>query len=229
MSGQATLGFTGGGPMISFRVNPDNINWDWQMITNVEDTIGGRVIQVLGAYLNNISVTGSLGQDHSTPDGVSWRQAEAFLAMVQHIMHYQSRDANKQSEMHPPAIFTYPDYGWRFQCYVASLDDADSPGTSIVMTPGKPNQRYQLSLFIVDDVSEKLIKAGESNGVINQKAAAAVNAYMARISDGIGWHFSQYNGPITSSLGPATKAPSKPVTVHQQSGNRVGPGGLPSA
>jgi hypothetical protein len=216
--GQASLGFTGGGPIVTFRVNPDNIYWDWQILTNTIETIGGRVIQVIGAYLNDLIITGSLGQDHSTPEGVSWRQAEAFLSLIQQIMEYQSRDSNQQNLMHPPAVFSYPPLGWRFNCYVEALDDADSPGTSIVMSPGKFNQRYQLSLFIVDDASEALVKAGESNGVVNQKAAAAINAYMARISNGIGWHFSQYNGPITSNSGPTVKAPTAVVPVNPKGG-----------
>jgi hypothetical protein len=210
---QATLGFAGG-PAVTFRVNPDNIYWNWTINTNVIETIGGRVIQVIGAYLDNLIVTGSLGQDHSTPQGVSWRQAEAFLKIITQIMEYQSRDSRQQDKMHPPAIFTFPSKGWRFQCYVLGLDDADSPGTSIVMTPGKFNQRYELALFIVDDASETLVKAGESNGVINQKQAAAIQAYMARISNGIGWQFTQYNGPVSSAppTAKATRAPSGAVT-----------------
>lgn len=208
--GQATLGFAGG-PGVAFRIDPESIDWNWSVITNVIDTIGGRVIQILGAYLDNLTITGSLGQDHSTAEGVSWRQAEAFLKIVTRIMNHQSADSRQQDLMHPPAIFSYPPKNWRFRCYVMGLEDADGGG-SIVLSPGKFNQRYTLTLFIVSEGSDALVKAGESNGVINKKAEEAVAAYMARISDGIGWHFSQFNGhTVATPSGKSKKTTSKSV------------------
>jgi hypothetical protein len=189
--GTATLGYPGG-PMAAFRVDPESIKWTFEVITNVIDTIGGRVIQIIGSQLQDMVVTGSFGQDRSTPDGESWRQAEAFLQVITTIMEKQAADSNDQAKMSPPPVFSYPPLGWKFSAYIKDFSDADSPGTSIEMTPGKFNQRWQLTLFLVQDASAALIQAGESNGVINQQAAAAVNAYMARISDGIGWSYSRY-------------------------------------
>lgn len=196
--GHATLGFTGG-PSVAFRLDPEDIEWDFQVITNVIETVGGRVIQVLGSYLNNLTVVGSFGQDHSTPEGESWRQAEAFLKLVGNLMNYQSRDSNQQDKMQPPAIFSYPPRGWRFRCYIDSLTDANGNGASLYMTPGTINQRYILSLFIVQDASDSLVTAGTSNGVLNKKAEQAIAAYMARISAGVGWHFSVYTGVSVAS------------------------------
>lgn len=190
--GHATLGFASG-PSIAFRIDPDSIDWNFQIITNVIETVGGRVVQVIGSYLNNLTIRGSFGQDHSTRRGESWRQAEAFLNLITLIMEHQSADANQQAKMSPPAIFSYPPKGWRFQCYVDSLTDANG-SNSIVMTPGTINQQYVLSLFIVQDASESLVVAGTSNGVLSRKAEAAINAYMARISSGIGWTSSVYTG-----------------------------------
>jgi hypothetical protein len=196
--GTATLGFAGG-PAVAFRIDPDAIDWNFEVLTSVTETIGGRVIQVIGSRLEDMTVTGSFGQDHSTPQGESWRQAEAFLSMIQQIMDFQSSDATDQTQMHPPAVFTYPPKNWRFNVYVKGFDDADNPGTSIVMTPGKFNQRWQLTLFIVQDSSTALVQAGESNGVLDTQAQAAIAAYMARISAGIGWTFSQYTGLANST------------------------------
>jgi hypothetical protein len=192
--GTATLGFAGG-PAIVFRLDPESIGWNWQILTNVVDTIGGRVIQVTGAWLDDLTVEGSFGQDHSTPDGESWRQAEAFLRLVTALMEFQARDSNQQDLTHPPAIFTFPEKGWRFQVYIKDFSDADGGG-SVVLAPGKFNNRYQLTLFIVQDASASLVQAGTTNGVISQKSEEAIAAYFARISDCVGWHFSQYNGPV---------------------------------
>ena len=187
------------------------MEFNFEILTNVVETIGGRVIQVIGSYLDDLKVTGSFGQDHSTPDGVSWRQAEAFLLLIQKIMEAQSADANQQALMSPPAVFTYPPKGYRFNCYVKALDDADNPGTSIVLTPGKFNQRYQLTLFIVQDSSTQLVQAGSSGDIIGAQSEAAVAAYMARISDGIGWSFSQYTG--VSGGANATKPAAAPTAA----------------
>jgi hypothetical protein len=201
--GTATLGYPGG-PAVAFRIDPESISWNWQVITNVVETIGGRVIQVIGAYLDDLTVSGSLGQDHRSVHGSeSWIQANRFLDVVTRIMESQSRDANKQSLMHPPAVFSYPPKHWRFQVYVKALTDPDG-GSSVILRPGKFNQRYTLSLFIVQDASEALVKAGTTNGVFSRKAYDAVSAFMARISDGIGWHYTQFNGQATGTL------PTKP-------------------
>jgi hypothetical protein len=204
-----------GGPAVTFRIDPENILWSFEILTNVVETIGGRVIQIIGSYLDDLTVSGSFGEDHSTSKGESWRQAEAFLLMIQQIMEAQSADANQQKMMQPPAVFTYPPKNYRFNVYVKSLDDADNPGTSVVMTPGKFNQRYNLTLFIVQDASTALVQAGSSNGVVGQQADAAVAAYMARISDGIGWKFSQYTGVSggASTIKPkAAATPKKAAT-----------------
>ena len=197
--GTATLGYPGG-PSVAFRLDPELISWNWSVITNVEETIGGRVIQVIGAYLDDLTVQGSLGQNHADPaGGQSWQEAEKFLAVVTQIMEVQSADATRQQRMHPPAVFTYPPKNWRFQVYVKALADPDGQ-SSVILTPGKANQRYSLTLFIVQDASTALIKAGTTNGVFSQKAYDAVSAFMARISDGIGWKFTTFNGQVYGTL-----------------------------
>jgi hypothetical protein len=76
--------------------------------------------------------------------------------------------------------------------YVKDFSDANNPGTSIVLSPGIFNQRYTLTFFIVQDASTSLVQAGESNGVISQQAAMAIDAYMSRLSAGIGWSYNEY-------------------------------------
>lgn len=199
--GTATLGYPGG-PAVAFRIDPDLISWHWEVLTNVIETIGGRVIQVLGARLDDLTVQGSFGQDHADRSGgQSWQLAENFLTVITRIMEAQAADSNQQGRMHPPAVFNYPAKGWRFSVYVKALTDPDNNGSSIVLTPAKANQRYALSLFIVQDGSAALVKAGTTNGAFSQKAYDAASAFMARIADGIGWHFTAYNGQVTGIIG----------------------------
>jgi hypothetical protein len=209
--GTATLGYPGG-PAVAFRIDPESISWNWQVVANVIETIGGRVIQIIGAYLSDMTVSGSLGQDHkNASSGESWQQANEFLRLVTKIMEFQSQDSNQQGVMHQPAVFSYPPKNWRFNVYVKALTDPDAD-TSVQLRPGKFNQRYTLTLFLVQDASSALVKAGTTNGVFSQKAYDAVAAFMARISDGIGWSFTQYNGQATGTLPSATTTPGGKTT-----------------
>jgi hypothetical protein len=202
LMGTATLGYPGG-PSIAFRVDPDLIDWTWAVQTNVVETIGGRVIQVLGARLEDLTVQGSFGQDHSNATtGESWQQAQAFLTVITAIMEQQSADSNTQALMHPPAVFSYPPKGWRWNVYVKSLTDPDGDN-SVIFAPGKANQRYVLTLFPVLE-SSALVPAGTVDGSLAQQSQQAVTAFMARISDGVGWTANQYTGIYTGTLTPGT-------------------------
>jgi hypothetical protein len=171
-------------------------------LTNVVETIGGRVIQVLGARLDDLTVQGSLGEDRAVSAGESWELAQAFLTTVTAIMEAQSADSNTQALMHPPAVFTYPPKGWRWNVYVKALTDPDG-GNSLILKPGKSNQRYSLTLFIVQE-SSALIPAGTVDGALAQQSSQAVAAFMARISDGVGWTANKYTGIYTGTLTPGT-------------------------
>jgi hypothetical protein len=194
--GLATLGFSDG-PKITFRIDPNAIDWKWSVQTAVTETVGGRVIQVVGAYLDDLVVQGSFGQDHSAgSQGESWRQAEAFFKTISAIMEFQSKDSTKPGLMHRPAIFTYSPKNWRFSVYVKDFSDPDGGG-SITHSVGKFAHNYSLTLFIVEELSDALVVAGTSHGVLSKKRAQAIEEYVSRISDGIGWHFSEYNGHVT--------------------------------
>lgn len=199
--GTATLGYPNG-PSAAFRVDPDLIEWSWKVHSNVIDTIGGRVIQVLGAHLEDLTVQGSLGQNHADKaTGESWQQAQAFLTTVTAIMEQQASDATDNALMHPPAVFTYPPRGWRWNVYVKGLADPDG-GNSLVLKPGRANQRYVLTLFIVNESSALTAAGTGAAGALAQQSQQAVAQFMARISDGVGWTANKYTGIYTGSATP---------------------------
>ncbi len=185
--GFASLGFDDG-PSITFRVDPESVEWGFKINTTVIPTVAGRVVQVLGATLSDMTVTGKYGQNVKAGlDGQSWKQAEAFAKKIQEIQSWQSRDSREFGKMHVPAIFNYAPKNWRFQVYVKSL--ADSRGGSVTHQSGRFSYDYALTLFIVDAISDDL-------EVLKGPKAQAVDQYIARISNGIGWHFSQFNGQV---------------------------------
>jgi hypothetical protein len=210
--GVASLGFASG-PSMTFRIDPTSIDYNYQIQTSVTNTVGGRVIQVMGAVLSDITVAGSLGENHSVPAaalgqehaGVGWKLAEAFFSQIQAMMLFQAKDATTspnagQQAVLKPATFNYAPKGLRFQCYIKSVVDPDGDGTSAVTHKvGRANYRYVLTLFPVQPQSVGLVQAGSSNGVLDAAKASAIDAYVNRISQGIGWRFTAYNGGSTPS------------------------------
>lgn len=199
--GTATLGYPGG-PSAEFRVDPDLIDWTWSVQTNVIETIGGRVIQVLGARLDDLTVQGSFGHDHSDAlTGNSWQLAQGFFTTVTAIMEQQASDATANALMHPPAVFTYPPKGWRWNVYVKAFTDPDG-SNSLVLKPGKANQRYVLTMFIVNESSALTVAGTGETGALAQQSQQAITQFMARISDGVGWTANKYTGIYAGSTPP---------------------------
>lgn len=185
--GFASLGFANG-PSITFRIDPDSIEWNFKVNTTVIPTVAGRVVQVLGATLSDLTVAGKYGQNvKAGTDGESWKQAEFFVNKIRQIQEFQSQDSTQRGLMHVPAVFNYSPKNWRFNVYVKSI--ADSRGGSVAHQQGRFSYDYVLTLFIVDVLSDDL-------HTLKGAQAAAVDSYIARISEGIGWHFSQYNGQV---------------------------------
>lgn len=202
----ASLGFSGG-PQLTFRISPSSINWGFDIHSSVTHTVGGRVVQITGATLRDMTVIGYLGENRKagrSPDrlsdhaGASWRLHEAFLARCRQIMNHQARDAAKTGKMHEPAIFNYPPKDWRWQVYLKSVEDLDG-SASIEHRTGKFSHGYRLTLFIVQPGSASLVSAGASKNEIDAAQAKAISSYIERISEGIGWRQSQYNGGLSDS------------------------------
>src|SRR5581483_9061373 len=181
--GVASLGFgDGAGPAVTFRIDPNSVEWNFKVNTTVIDTVAGRVVQVLGATLSDMTIQGSYGQNvRDSNNGESWQQAEMFAEKIRTIMEYQSRDATDHGKMHPPATFNYAPKGWRFGVYVKDL--SDSKGGTISHEVGRASYDFSLSLFIVDARSQELIPAGTVRGSLDKARQAAIDSYIARISD----------------------------------------------
>lgn len=214
--GYASLGWSGG-PRLTFRIDPTSLDYRVQVDTNVIETVAGRVVQILGAHITDIVVAGDLGEDHhrgrargGDPEhpGTGWKLAEEFFSKIQSMMAQQSKDASVVGVRGTlnPATFVYAPLGLRFQCYVKSIIDPDGDGQAAVAHKlARANYRYVLTLFPVMTDSTQLLQAGQSaNGPLDKAKAAAIDAYISRISQGIGWRFTAYNGGSTPSAPWAT-------------------------
>lgn len=188
---------------LRWRIDPNAIDWSFQLDTAVINTLGGQVVQILGATLSDLTIQGSFGQDHSRNEqGVSWKLAAAFHQKIKSFMDRQTLPSKTvhtkgQSQakktgilsdagvVHEPLSLTYHDgvHNWSFKVLVKALDDGDGAG-SLDITNGRFSYTYKLTLFIVQADSELVDKI-------------ASDYFLSRISEGLGWKQTKFNGPLS--------------------------------
>jgi hypothetical protein len=185
---------------LRWRIDPNSINWSFQLDTAVINTLGGQVVQVLGATLSDLVIQGAFGMDHTNGEqGLSWRLAAAFHQKIKSFMdrqtlpaktvHSKSKKSGILSDagvVHEPLTLNYHDgvHNWTFKVLVKALDDGDGSG-SLNITNGKFNYTYKLTLFIVQADTDVVRKI-------------ATDYFLSRLADGLGWKQSKFNGPLHS-------------------------------
>jgi hypothetical protein len=108
--GTCTLNAPGVG-VLTFRTNPNEITWDYNLITHVEETYGGRVIQILGTKIDNLTVKVDCGQG-------GWNYAMYVVNFMRDLM-VQQRNGQ-------PATFTYTTRSWNLNVFAANVPFHDS-------------------------------------------------------------------------------------------------------
>lgn len=190
-TGLASIGYPGN--TMAFRINPNAVDWNFDIFTSVIDTLGGRVVQIIGSQLSDIVVRGSIGEKRSvgrvqdTSDdgpGRSWRLMEAFVAKMREFADYQTTTpmGNGQpydiSKTNPPLRFVFPEFDWDFSVYIKEISDPN--GGSITHSSGRFSYEYALTLFPVAENAATL-------AILRGKAEEAAQSFLDRISAGIGW------------------------------------------
>lgn len=154
---------------VPFRLNPTSINWTFDAKVADIATVGGKVVQVLGTKISDITVSGTFGAG-------GWQEQVEFLAWIKEL-------ADRQTSNLPPVHFRYPAYGWDIPVYIKAYRTPDG-GRSIVLDNNIIAPRWDLVLFVA-----------ESSATLDRVAA---DAFIARLSKGIGWRQTKYNGPLSN-------------------------------
>jgi hypothetical protein len=188
---------------IRLRINPSQVHWEYSVDAAVIPTVGGRVVQVYGVTLGDMTVQGLYGQKRDGVPKESWELAEDFLKNIRRLAIEQSRPVTAAqlsgvdpTPMHRTWRFYYNDdtaerrnnglpiHNWDFQVSIKSLKDIAAPSFSLAHQTGKFSYGYELTLFLHQDNTGKL-------------STVAKNAFIERLSSGLGWQRTPYNGHMT--------------------------------
>lgn len=96
---------------LTFRTNPNSITWDYSLITHVEQTYGGRVIQILGVKMDNLRVTVDCGAG-------GWQYAMYVVGWMRDLMVTQR---NGQA-----ATFKYTTRNWVLKVFALNVPFHDA-------------------------------------------------------------------------------------------------------
>jgi hypothetical protein len=101
---------TWGGRVFRFRTNPNEITWNYSLITHTDQTYGGRVVQILGTKIDDLTVKVDCGNG-------GW---EYLMKVVTYIRDLMVSQRNGQ-----PATFEYTTRNWKLNVYAVSIPFAD--------------------------------------------------------------------------------------------------------
>lgn len=160
---------------IPFRINPTSVSWAYRMKTSVTETIGGRVIQLFGVNLGDLTIQGSFGRGGPV-------EQEQFFNRMMDIMAAQTPRSPTSNPV--PVRFVWADRRWDFSVYIKSFTQ---PGisTSVGVRNDILNPAYQLVFFIQED----------NQNILQAVKDAAAATYINRLTAGMGWKQTSWNGP----------------------------------
>lgn len=163
---------------VPFRIDPTSAEWDMSVKSAEHKTLGGKVVQILGVDISDIVVKGSFG---------GWKEQRHFLVRMKKVADRQIagyvQPSGVQVEGAEPMRFLFPPRGWDFDVYLKAFTQAGSD--SVVYDLQTIAPPWQLTLWVVEN---------KTTGTLDH---ASKNAIIARLSAGMGWKQTRYNGPLS--------------------------------
>lgn len=123
------------GRTFRFRTNPNEIWWSYELIKNIEETYGGRVVQILGTRLGDLQVKVECGRG-------GWNYMMAMVMFLRDMISDQ-RDGST-------AEFVYTTRNWWLKVYAMSIPFSDQLTAT--------TREVQLNFKIQEDLSGELSK-----------------------------------------------------------------------
>ena len=166
---------------IPFRVDPQSVSWKSTPKTNITNTVGGRVVQVFGSVLSDLTVAGTFGAG-------GWQEQAQYLKQVQAWADSHVGTVTNQGGQGlyngPPIRFTYSPLGWDMSVYLLSFVQPDSSrGSSIDLKNETFAPNWMLKFFIYQD-----------NGSLTKAVEASVIQYINNLSAAFGYFPGSFAG-----------------------------------
>ena len=127
--GIASLYHPNVGPL-RFRSNPKEFNWSYTLNKRVDQTYGGRVIQLLGTRIEDFSFNADSGLG-------GWDYTNRVAKYLRDVMIAQRNGI--------PATFEYTTRGWKFNAFIVSVPFADAVEEVL--------REFTVSMKVQEDVS----------------------------------------------------------------------------
>ena len=107
-TGIASLTYNG--QVFRFRTNPNKIRWTYTPNHRTDLTIGGRVIQLLSAKIDDLVIVVEAGNGR-------WEYYQQVVEFAKNLLVEQKSGR--------PATFEYTTRGWKLNCFITSIPFAD--------------------------------------------------------------------------------------------------------
>jgi hypothetical protein len=156
------------------RVNPHDIRWNFKMKMNDAKSLGGKVVQITGMQVSDITVKGKFTPDRQAGDTEAWQQQMRFRAWLE-----KTTESTRQGRK--PIRFAYPTRGWDFNVFVKAVV---SP---TVLSVDSIAPEWEIALFPFDETSTEVVKGVK-------------DLYIRRLMEGVGWKQTDYNGPTQQEV-----------------------------
>jgi hypothetical protein len=129
---------------LTFRTNPNEITWDYELITHIEETYGGRVVQILGVKMDNLVIKVDCGQG-------GWPYAMRVIGFMRDLMVNQ-RNGNS------PATLTYTTRNWNMKVFALNVPFMDSVTETV--------RELELNFNIQEDIAGTNISQSISDALM---------------------------------------------------------------
>lgn len=177
-----------------FRSNPKEFNWSYTLNKRIDQTYGGRVIQLLGTRIEDFSFKADCGIGR-------WEYMNRVAKFMRDIMIRQRGGT--------PATFEYTTRGWKFNAYVVTVPFADAVEEVL--------REFEVTLKVQEDVSGVM-----SRNTLSAELTRLQDGMGFRRSKYNDPLFSEnQNGIPTPQMGPVGNLLTSGVTMMQQFLNNV--------
>ena len=128
--GVASLRFKG--RTLRFRTNPNEMWWSYRLNTNVEETYGGRVVQMLSVRIEDLLVKVDCGRG-------GWRYFMHIVDFLRYMMVEQRKNGGQTG------TFEYTTRRWKMEVYALTIPFQDNVTATV--------RELELRFKIQEDIS----------------------------------------------------------------------------